>query len=100
MKIKIWLISITIILAALFAVSNLIQEQNVRKDQCQRNLVLLEKAKRRFGAEYGAGLGSEITLKVLDSYAGGVLFELFCPSGGEYHVNPVGEPVTCSHHSK
>ena len=100
MKIKIWLISITIILAALFAVSSVIKEQRIRKKQCEKNLVLLEKAKGSFGAQYGAGLGSEISLKVLDSYAGGVLFKLSCPSGGEYKINPVGQPVTCSHHSR
>lgn len=100
MKIKLWIISITIILAALFAVSNVIQEMNARKKQCQQNLALLEKAKLKFGAKYGAGLGSEISLKVLDSYSGGVLYDLSCPSGGEYRINPVGQPVTCSYHSR
>jgi hypothetical protein len=73
-------------------------EQDRREKSCFENIEILEKAKMRFGAEYGAGLGSMISMKVVESVIGPASRDLRCPNGGEYTINPVGEPVTCSIH--
>ncbi|MBN1522285.1 MAG: hypothetical protein JW928_07105 [Candidatus Aureabacteria bacterium] len=74
-------------------------DKEAKRKTCYENIQRLEEAKRKFGAEYGAGLGSHITLKVLETYLGEKGKEISCPSGGEYSINPVGQPVTCSVHS-
>jgi hypothetical protein len=76
------------------------RQQRILQAQCLDNIRVLEKAKLRFGAEYGAKLGDAISQRVLESFIGPDTRRIACPCGGEYNINPVGEPVTCSAHSK
>ncbi|MCK5706548.1 MAG: hypothetical protein KAI43_02755 [Candidatus Aureabacteria bacterium] len=69
-----------------------------KRIRCMDNIEILEKAKMRFGATYGAGLGSKISMKVLKSYIGEESEKLRCPCGGKYILNEVGEPIICSCH--
>lgn len=69
-----------------------------QKNYCLENIQILEEAKGAFGATYGAGMGSEITFKVLKTYIKDKERKLECPNDGKYDIHPVGDPVTCTVH--
>lgn len=60
---------------------------------CRENLMLIERAKRKVADETGMTTG-QVTVQQVQSALGGEI--PICPSGGNYHINPLVQLPTCS----
>jgi len=75
------------------------QSQNQARVQaaaCIANLRQIETAKQQWAVENNKPVGSLPTPVDLAPYLPGKVFQLVCPAGGNYTLNPVGTLATCS----
>jgi hypothetical protein len=65
-------------------------------NECAKNIRAIESVKREWAITHTATNGTEINWdQIKDSFPRGIPA---CPSGGEYQLGKIGEPVACSVH--
>ncbi len=74
---------------------NQVQAQ-AQANACIANLRLIETAKQQWAVENNKPVGSLQTPADIAPYLPGKVFQLACPAGGNYTINPVGTLATCS----
>jgi chromosome segregation ATPase len=63
---------------------------------CIANLKVIETVKQQWAVENNKPIGSVPTTADLAPYLPGKAFQLACPAGGSYAINPIGVLATCS----
>ena len=82
-------------LLAAVAIPNFVKARTTaQRSACIRNLQQIDGAKERWALEYRAGAGATLVETEIYDYIKGGKPE--CPAGGEYSLNALGTPPSCT----
>jgi general secretion pathway protein G len=82
---------------AAIAVPNFVKARQVSmQNACINNLRVIDGAKNQWALEKDKKEGDTPTATDLDPYIKGGFNSLHCPAEGQYSINPVGQPPTCT----
>ena len=72
--------------------------ESVRASRCAQRLAAVAAAKAEVVREHQLAAGAPVPAEAVADLAEGGWEALRCPSGGDYQLNPAGQPPACPRH--